>query len=156
MEQSDTSTAPQKKKRGRIPNKVKEQLLKEKGNTDENGELTAESSERQRILSKRGRKPKEINFKPQIAKIAEFEMEETVILHLPVSIDRLSEINSSFQGYKKILQDPGNPLPYLDSFHNSDSFSVIHNEKGEPQYSSLNSYNGQNDKKIHVRHGIKD
>ena len=140
-----------KKKRGRIPNKVKEQMLKEKakesaeeGVEDAEGIEGSETSSRQKNLSKRGRKPKEINFKQQTAKIADFEMEEIVILQLPISIAKITEINSSFQGYSKFLQDT--PSGVVFPFQSVNGNSTQSSSKCDPQYINLKTYNGQDEK----------
>jgi hypothetical protein len=146
---SSSNSAP-KKKRGRIPNKVKEQMLKEKAKEStgevEEGEDCSESSSKQKNLSKRGRKPKEINFKQQTTKMTDFEMEETVILHLPISITKITEINSSFQGYSKFLQEETvsattTETGILQRFQAGPSAS-----KGNPQYVNVKTYNGQDPK----------
>ena len=98
-----------KKRRGRIPNAVKEQMRKEQ---EENKDLDP-GPPVEKVLSKRGRKPKEINFRKIDIKITSFEMVETIVLRLPIIYEKIISMKNNPSIYESILlEQPKTPLPY--------------------------------------------
>src|SRR4029079_16243870 len=144
-----------KKKRGRIPNKVKEQMrqaqeLASAENIGEGSSAGTSTDLQPKKLSKRGRKQKEIKFKNITSKIEEFKMSETIVLCLPITYEKIIEINKALRG-KELIQSSSEystkerlPIP-----HPHPENVVAHKKPTITNYPSQNAQGDQINIKIY-------
>jgi len=139
-----TTPEPEIKKRGR--------KKKEKEQTD-----TLPPTEEPK-KSKRGRKVKVVEFKKnEKVQLDKFELEETIILHLPINLNDLLNDLPKSQLIEDILrQEPMVPIPYNAPLNNNPNVnSVISMSNNSSQYKNKSKIESQQYKSIENNGDIK-